>query len=77
MKLMVSARNTHLRVNRKLSSQGKKVRRIHSINKQRATLGDYVLVDLLADEIVETDVDLEKMARELGCLSPGEAFVSD
>jgi hypothetical protein len=54
------------------ASWGKHLPNVSRAKQKREGLGDYYLVG--AKGVIEQDVDIEKMARELGVLDPWETL---
>lgn len=60
------------RINRKLTSEGQRVRKSRSQN-QISIFGPYYLLDLNRDRAVCYGFNLEDSAREMNCMRPSEA----
>jgi len=63
------------RINRVLRAKQKALRVAR--NRWRSDLGDYYIVDFSQNTIVETHVDLEVLARELGVLHAWERLTEN
>jgi hypothetical protein len=72
MKIAVSERAVFKRLQRYLLAKGKYLRNANRGKQEREGLGRYYLVD--AKGVVDKDVDIEKMARELALLDPWETL---
>lgn len=59
------------RINKLLVKQGQHCRRSES-ERARAALGRAFIVDLETNEVLDRNVDLEALARELQILAPGQ-----
>jgi hypothetical protein len=57
------------RINRKLATEGWLKLRKSRGDRQRSQLGDFYIFDVVANALVEADVDLPSKARELGVLA--------
>lgn len=68
-KVTISERALIQRINRKL-----KVSKLVLKKPRAGNLGDYYLVDLSLNAVVETDVDIKKLAKELSAMAPYETF---
>jgi hypothetical protein len=62
------------RINRVLAEQDQRVRRTRGERPLR-DLGRYWVQDFRRNFAVATNIDLEALGRELGCLSTGEVVV--
>ncbi len=81
LKVPVSVRALIARVNRKLVERGEVVRRTHPVHDEDGNplynndqLGQFFRVSMRQEALVETHVDLEKFARELGVLALWEGL---
>ena len=74
MKLRLDARAVLQRVNRKLKNANEIVKKARGRLEQE--VGEYYRLDLHRNAIIEKDVDLEKLGRELGVLKPYEVIRS-
>jgi hypothetical protein len=70
-KIKVTEKNTLTRVNRRLVRDGERVQKIRP--RWQLNLGEYARIDRRINGHVETHVDLESLARELGVLGEHEA----
>jgi hypothetical protein len=75
MPKIISAENLYKRINRKLRPRGEQLKRSRGQSVE-ATLGLYYVLDLQRNFIVETSVQLESLAQDLGVLYPGEGMES-
>jgi hypothetical protein len=75
-KVPVSERALVARINRKLREHGEMGELLRKNASQRwwSDLGDYYVVDIRGNYIVNRHVDLESFAKECGCLKPWEAL---
>lgn len=64
---MVTAHALVFRINRKLASARQRIGQ-----RQQGASFRYVLIDRDTRRVLETHVNLEARARQLGCLKPGE-----
>jgi hypothetical protein len=69
-KVHVSLQATIQRINRKLRKDGKTLKKNRS--SFDGNLGDYFVVDLTRNFVVDRDVDVEELARDNGVLKPYE-----
>lgn len=60
------------RVNRRLAKQNESLRRCPENRRDYYTLGDFYVLNLSRNLISAKHVDLEKLAKKLGALKPGE-----
>jgi hypothetical protein len=67
--LPITERALVQRINRKLKGQGEALR---TTRGRRGDLGDFYVVDLNRNFVVDKHVDLEECGRELGVLKPHE-----
>lgn len=68
----VSAQELLARVNHKLESKDLALMKCQHLGRACIALGDYYLMDLTEKLLIDTHVDLEKFAREEGCLEDWE-----
>jgi hypothetical protein len=54
-----------------------KLRRTRKKTEARERFGEWYVIDEDEGRVVQHHVDLEKFARELGCLKPWEELVPD
>ncbi len=66
VKVPISERALVQRINRKLADEGQLVKKARE--RVATTLGDYFVVDLTSNAVMDQDVDLEKLGRELKVL---------
>jgi hypothetical protein len=69
-KVPLTARAVLQRINRKLGEQQRQLRAAQG--KERDSLGDYYVVDLKNERVRDHDVDLEALARRMGCMREWE-----
>ena len=62
------------RINRKLRKDDKKLRKCRSA-RDHSTLGDYFIINLSGNYIINTWVDLEGLGREIGAMQGWETLV--
>jgi hypothetical protein len=67
----VSLRALIARINRKLRHDGEILKTLRG-ERGRTDLGDYYIVDIQRNCIIQTDVDPEKLGRDLGVLAKWE-----
>ena len=72
LKAPVSERAVLARVNRKLASDGRKVRKVRTAT--RLTGASYYLIDERRQFMADSNVNLEKLAKKLGVLEAWEAL---
>ena len=65
------------RVNRELEKKDRKLVKCEHLCRSCMALGDYYLMDTTQNLLIDTNVDLEKVAREEGCLADGEVIEVD
>ena len=61
-----STQNILARIRRRLAADGLTVRRCRDDSRDHHELGDYYLVDVSLNAVIEKHVDLEQLAREVG-----------
>lgn len=62
------------RINRKLRKKDLVLRKCRNLSSACAALGDYYLMDSNQNLLIDTHVNLEKFARDEGCLAEWEVF---
>ena len=72
MKVLVNARALLQRINRKLAEDQECVKKTRGVAIR--DLGEYYRLDLFKNRVMETDVDIEALARKLGVLHEFEAL---
>ena len=72
VKLPITERALTLRLGRALQAQGKHLRIASNLKQKKLGLGRYYLVD--ENGVVNPDVDLEELARELGVMQSWETL---
>ena len=75
-KVPVTVRAVTQRINRALRARGETLKAARGV-RARQDLGDYYTIQVDRNAVVDTHVDLERLARELGALAPYEQVVSD
>jgi hypothetical protein len=60
------------RVNRRLAKQNESLRRCPENRRDYRTLGDFYILDISRNAVLAKHVDLQKLAKKLGSLKPGE-----
>lgn len=73
VKVPVTKRALIQRVNRALAKDGEQLKATKGAQAQ-LDLGEFYVVDVSGNSVSRKDVDLEKLARELGALKPYEAL---
>lgn len=68
----VSAQALFARLNRRLATQGKALRKCREKSRDHHTLGDYYVIDIARNAVVQKHVDLGKLAKSLHALHAGE-----
>jgi hypothetical protein len=63
------------RINRRLTEQGRKLKKTRGGGWRRHDLGDYHAQDLYRNDVVRRHVKLDALARELGVLADSEEVV--
>ena len=72
MKIQITERALKLRLRRAFLAQGKHLRVTTSRKQKASGLGRYYVAD--ANGVIEPDVDLEELARELGVMQSWETL---
>jgi hypothetical protein len=62
------------RLNRLLADKGKCLRKCRGNAPWLGELGNYYIAQINTDNIIQTDVDLEALARKEGAINSGEAI---
>lgn len=70
MKRTVSIRALSARINRKLKSENKKL--MKSAPSEKIEKGEYMIIDLTTNTVSRHSLDVESLAKELGCLADYE-----
>lgn len=65
------------RLNRRLNKKGESLRKCSSNSPWLNELGSYYIVQINTDNIIQTDVDLEGLARKEGVMKSGEAITTE
>lgn len=71
-KVPLTARALLQRINRKLLPDSERI--VKTRSRWVSTVGDYFRIDLNKNAVVDHDVNLENLGRELGVLRPYEAL---
>jgi hypothetical protein len=74
VKTQITERALTLRLRRALQAQGKHLRVTTSQKQKALGLGRYYIAD--ANGVIDPDVDLEELARELGVMQSWETVTS-
>ncbi|MCY2991305.1 MAG: hypothetical protein NTY19_26040 [Planctomycetota bacterium] len=72
----VSKRAIIQRINRKLAPMDRKLKALRS-QRWQSDLGDYYVVDLPRNFVVDSHIDLEAYGRELGALAAWETLAAE
>lgn len=74
MKVPVTTRAVVQRINRKLAGEGRLGRKLKATRggRWRSTVGDFYVLDIDRNLVVEQHVNPEALARKLGVLEPWE-----
>ena len=64
------------RLNRRLAEKGECLRKCSSSSPWLSELGSYYIAEIDTDNVLQTDVDLEALARKEGAMKSGEAISS-
>ena len=59
-------------INRRLALRGKVLKKCAKSSWWHEGLGDYFLVDTQSNSVIDTNTDLEKLARKIGALGNWE-----
>ena len=76
IKVPIAKRAVVARINRKLKHDGRMLKTLRGY-KAQSDLGDYYVVDLDRNMIIETHVDPEAYGREIGVLEEWEVLSDD
>ena len=76
IKVPIAKRAVVARIDRKLKHDGRMLKTLRGYKAQR-DLGDYYVVDLDRNMIIETHVDPEAYGREIGVLEEWEVLSDD
>jgi len=76
VRVPVTRRALIQRVNRALAKDGEQLKATKGTQAQ-LDLGDFYVIDISGNSVSRKDVDLEKLARELGVLKPYEALAAE
>ena len=68
----VSERALMARVNRKLRDNDEVLRHAAELSRAWSNLGSYYTVNVRINGVTRSHIDIEELARELGCLKPYE-----
>ena len=73
----VAIRAVMQRVNRRLATEGKRLKTVRKGQRYRAEIGPYFVVSLKTGRLIEIRIDLEGFARQLGALSDWEKITNE
>lgn len=65
------------RLNRRLAEKGECLRKCSGRSPWWGELGDYYIAEINTDKVIQTDVDLETLARKEGAMKSGEAITAE
>ena len=65
------------RLNRRLAEKGECLRKCSSRSPWLNELGNYYIAEINTTKVVQTDVDLEVLARTEGAMRSGEAITAE
>jgi hypothetical protein len=65
------------RINRLLVEKGECLRKSSSRSPWLSELGNYYIAEINTDNIIQTDIDLEGLARKEGVMKSGEAITAE
>ena len=65
------------RLNRRLAERGECLRKCSDNSPWLNKLGSYYIAEINADNVRQTDVDLEALARKEGAMKPGESITAE
>jgi hypothetical protein len=60
------------RLNKRLSKEGRMITTVRSLDGVKTPAGSFILVDVEKGALLDTNPNLEKLARESGALKPWE-----
>ena len=72
MKKQVTQKNLMDLINRRLALRGEILKKCAKSSWWHTGLGDYFLIDVKSDSVIDTNTNLEKLAREIGALNNWE-----
>jgi hypothetical protein len=72
----ISARAAIQRINRKLRDDNEQVLKARG-DRARQELGEFYRIDVSRNHLVQKDIDLEKLGRELGALKAWERVAEE
>ncbi|MDC1288005.1 hypothetical protein N8198_08970 [Gammaproteobacteria bacterium] len=64
------------RLNRRLAERGECLRKCSDNSPWLNKLGSYYIAEIDTDNVLQTDVDLEALARKEGVMKPGESITA-
>ena len=64
------------RLNRRLAEKGECLRKCASNSPWLSALGTYYIAEINTNNVIQTDVDLEALARKEGVMKSGEAITA-
>ena len=65
------------RLNRRLAEKGECLRKCSSNSPWLSELGNYYIAEINTDNVIQTDIDLEALARKEGVMKSGEAITAE
>ena len=65
------------RLNRRLADKGECLRKSSNRSPWLTELGNYYLAEINTNKVIQTDVDLEALARKEGAMKSGEAITAE
>jgi len=65
------------RLNRRLSEKGKCLRKCSSNSPWLNELGNYYIAEINTSNVLQTEVDLEELARKEGAMKSGETITAE
>jgi len=72
MKKQVTQKDLMALINRRLVLRGEILKKCAQSSWWHKSLGDYFLIDVESDSVIDTNTDLEKIARKTGALDNWE-----
>jgi hypothetical protein len=72
VKKQVTQKDLVALINRRLAYRGEILKKCARSSWWHMSLGDYFLIDVQSDSVIDTDTDLEKLARKTGALNNWE-----
>ena len=65
------------RINRRLAEKGECLRKCSSRSPWWHELGNYYIAEMNTTRVIQTDIDLELLARTEGAMQSGEAITAE